>query len=139
MSASAAGVPAPNKTHTVEQPNGVTFEAKQWGDECYSGWETAEGYTIQQNRSGYWLYLTKENGSIEQSNSAVEIDPLPNDTRKHLRRNPPERGCNIVQSTNKSSTNTTAESLGKRTNGGIYGLITDLFRYINKFITFYYS
>jgi hypothetical protein len=84
-------VPAPNKTHTLEQPNDVTFEARQFGDECYHGWETKAGYTIEQNESGYWLYLTNESGDIVRSNRAVGIDSRPQDLPKRLRRTPATR------------------------------------------------
>src|SRR3990172_4285305 len=38
-------VPAAPFIHTLTQNDGATFNAKQWGDESYHGWETEDGYT----------------------------------------------------------------------------------------------
>jgi len=50
-------VPAPyDLLHTLTQPDGATFSARQWGDERMNGWETADGYTIIQDLQSYWTY-----------------------------------------------------------------------------------
>ncbi len=49
-------VPVYQKIHTLTQPDGTTFQARPWGDEWMSGWETEDGYTITQNAHGCWMY-----------------------------------------------------------------------------------
>lgn len=50
-------VPAAPFIHTLTQKDGATFNAKQWGDESYHGWETEDGYTIVFDKSlNSWTY-----------------------------------------------------------------------------------
>lgn len=53
----AYAVPPAPIEHTLQQPDGTLFAARQWGDEWLHGWETLEGYTIVRDaESGYWTY-----------------------------------------------------------------------------------
>lgn len=56
FSASSPRVPAAPVQHQLNQPDGRSFQAYQWGDEWLHGWETLEGYTIVQGDNGVWYY-----------------------------------------------------------------------------------
>jgi len=47
----------PEKTIII-QPDGTQFVAQTWGDEFVSGFETLEGYSINQQADGWWTYIT---------------------------------------------------------------------------------
>ncbi|HEY4481878.1 MAG TPA: M6 family metalloprotease domain-containing protein, partial [Candidatus Brocadiaceae bacterium] len=50
-------IPAYDGTFVVNQPSGVSFEAKQHGDEWYNWIETKDGYGISRNsKTGNWEY-----------------------------------------------------------------------------------
>jgi M6 family metalloprotease-like protein len=42
----AFAVPAAPEIHTLQQPDGGVFTARQWGDERHAGWETEDGFTV---------------------------------------------------------------------------------------------
>jgi hypothetical protein len=53
-------VPALPATDILKQPDGFSFEAKQWGDERSNGYETADDYTIVLVAStGCWVYAER--------------------------------------------------------------------------------
>jgi M6 family metalloprotease-like protein/PGF-pre-PGF domain-containing protein/PGF-CTERM protein len=80
----AAAGPAPDDYHTLTQPNGEEFDAKQWGNEFNHGWEAENGYTITKGEEGWWWYATLESGKIAPTDRKVGIDDPPN-VPKHLR------------------------------------------------------
>lgn len=84
-SAGALGAPAASSLHTVSQPDGATFQARQWGDEFLSGWENADGYTIVLDAaSKTWCYAVKDQqGRLVSSAQPVgrAVPPAP----RHLR------------------------------------------------------
>jgi len=57
----AEAVPAAPVVHTLIQPDGTSFKARQWGDENSHGWETADGYTIVFDKTSQrWVYAIKD-------------------------------------------------------------------------------
>ncbi|MDS0260625.1 PKD domain-containing protein, partial [Haloarcula sp. S1CR25-12] len=77
--------PADPEPETVTQPNGTTFEARQWGDARRHGWETTDGYTIvQSNESGWWYYAREADGALEATDRRVGLDS-PGDLDRHVR------------------------------------------------------
>lgn len=52
----ASAAPAAPGDFTITQPDGSTFSARQWGDEWNNGKETLDGYTIMQEKDGWWVY-----------------------------------------------------------------------------------
>ncbi len=58
------------------QPNGITFIARQWGDEFFSWFETSGGYRIYQAADGWYYYAKLDMaGEFAGSTSRVGIDP----------------------------------------------------------------
>ena len=58
FSASSHAGPAFDGIHTLEQPNGISFDARQHGDEWYNWVETKDGYGIFRNsETGTWEYF----------------------------------------------------------------------------------
>ena len=81
----AAAGPAFPGPITLEQPDGSSFEARLWGDEWLSGFETSDGFTIMQNGAGVWVYSTLDKeGSLTPSNQIVGKAP-PQGLSPHLR------------------------------------------------------
>jgi immune inhibitor A len=80
-------VPAAPDTHTLRQPDGRSFEARQWGDEWLNGWETLDGYTIVLDRTRKaWAYAErKTDGNLAASASLVGRDVPPEGVGPHLR------------------------------------------------------
>ena len=83
---SAYAVPAAPLVYTLDQSDGSTFEARQWGDEWLHGWETMEGYSIvfdQDLKS--WAYAVHDyDGALVSSSQAVGKIPPP-EASKSLR------------------------------------------------------
>jgi len=86
LAAKAFAVPACPKLFEIHQPDGTVFLARAFGDEWYSGMETAEGYAILKEPStGYWVYALKDSsGGLYPSSLVVGID-APTGIPKHLR------------------------------------------------------
>ena len=63
---SAQASPAAPGDFTLTQPDGSTFQARQWGDEWNHGTETMEGYSILKDPgTGYWVYAALQpDGSL---------------------------------------------------------------------------
>ncbi len=80
-----AGPPAPI-VETLVQPDGATFEARQFGNEWVNGYETTAGYTVvQDEETGYWYYaIQDENGRLVPSNLRPDRDQ-PEGIEPHLR------------------------------------------------------
>jgi len=81
-------VPAPyDLLHTLTQPDGTTFSARQWGDEWMNGWETVNGYTIIQNPQSCWNYAVLDiSGQLIPSALIVgKVEPTILGLLKHLR------------------------------------------------------
>jgi immune inhibitor A len=82
-----SAVPAAPGVHTLSQPDGSTFEAKQWGDESHRGWETVDGYTIEFHEGlKHWKYRDNEkNVNDTSTHKIVGKDHPPVDVPKHAR------------------------------------------------------
>ena len=84
----ALAVPAAPNLHTLSQPDGVQFKARQWGDEWNHGWETMDGYSIARDASSKsWRFAT-----IQAEGELIATDVLvasnkqpPSGIQKHLR------------------------------------------------------
>jgi M6 family metalloprotease-like protein len=84
----ALAVPVAPNQHTLIQPDGVQFKARQWGDEWNHGWETLDGYSIARDASsGSWRFVT-----IQAEGELITTDVLvgsnkqpPSGIQKHLR------------------------------------------------------
>jgi M6 family metalloprotease-like protein len=85
-SGTAQAVPAAPIVFELTQPNGVTFEARAYGDEWNNGIETVNGFTILQNRdTGFWEFAERGQGrKLQPSGLRVAIDSSAG-LRKHLR------------------------------------------------------
>ena len=84
----ALAVPAAPIQHTLSQPDGVQFKARQWGDEWNHGWETPDGYSIVRDAcSGSWRFATTQaEGKLIATDVLVGSNKLPPpNTPKHLR------------------------------------------------------
>ena len=82
---SATAVPASPYPFTLEQPDGYSFQAKQYGDERLHWIETLDGYSIVENSAGYWTYAQRDNsGKLITSQIKVGDSDVPS-TEKHLR------------------------------------------------------
>ncbi len=80
-------VPALPKNHTLSQPDGLTFEARQWGDENINGWETKDGFTILFDaKLNIWAYADHDpDGRLVNSGMIVGKDIDPSRLEKKLR------------------------------------------------------
>lgn len=81
----ASASPAANNYHTLDQPDGTQFEAKQWGNEFNHGWEAKNGYTITKTEDGWWMYASVDSEEIVPTDRKVGIDTPPSNVSKHLR------------------------------------------------------
>ncbi len=59
LGSSAHAVPVAPVIHTLIQPDGSVFEARQWGDEWLHGWETVEGHSIVFDEAENRLHTAK--------------------------------------------------------------------------------
>ena len=86
----AFAVPAAPTTHALTQPDGWTFDARQWGDEWNHGWETTEGYTILRDEaSRYWVYAVRDDtGKLMKSLAPVGQNGPPTGVPPRLRPTP---------------------------------------------------
>ena len=75
-------MPCSPENTLITQPDGTQFVAQIWGDELTSGFETLEGYSINQQSDGWWAYFTsnQNNGNStlsSVSNLRVAVDNAP--------------------------------------------------------------
>jgi M6 family metalloprotease-like protein len=79
-------VPAAPITHTLTQPDGGSFNARQWGDESSHGWETEDGYSIIFDEAlKMWTYaIHSEEGSLMSSSRVVGKHIIP-DVQQRIR------------------------------------------------------
>ena len=66
--------PADQEPETKTQPDGTTFEARQWGNAFRNGWETTDNYTVRQNESGWWHYAREDDGSLVATDRRVGVE-----------------------------------------------------------------
>ncbi|HHT9111862.1 MAG: hypothetical protein HZA47_09385 [Planctomycetes bacterium] len=80
-------IPAAPFIHTLTQPDGTDFKAKQWGDESCHGWETEDGYTVVFDESvNCWTYAIHDTtGELISSSRTVGKDDLPTGCFPHMR------------------------------------------------------
>ena len=73
---SALAVPAAPGTHVLNQADGSTIKARQWGDEWQHGWETVSGYSILfDEKQANWVYADKNAfGQLIPSATAVRAE-----------------------------------------------------------------
>jgi M6 family metalloprotease-like protein len=57
----SGGVASPTPFE-LQQPNGISFMARAWGDEWNNGTETLDGFTIVRAQSGEWVYAARSPG-----------------------------------------------------------------------------
>lgn len=83
----ALAVPASPDVHILSQPDGTRFEAVQWGDEWFNGWETSDGYTIVRNETtGFWEYARlSPGGGLEPSGMRPGTCLLRESMKMHVR------------------------------------------------------
>lgn len=81
--AAQAGRAAPG-AFPVEQPDGSSIVVRQWGDEWYSGLESATGHTLLRRADGFWVYaVQRADGTLAPgSRVAGRDDPA---GARHLR------------------------------------------------------
>jgi len=79
-------MPAAPVVHRLSQPNGLGFEARQWGDEFRSGWESEDGYSLLFDpQSSAWTYAElSQEGDLKSSGRLVARD-APSGIAKGLR------------------------------------------------------
>ena len=87
-------VPAAPGLHTLTQPDGTAFMARQWGDENLHGWETADGVTIVlDDRLKVWTYAEHAaDGRLVSSAKIVGTERLPQGWPRRLRPGPADIG-----------------------------------------------
>jgi len=88
FSGKALAVPAAPIQHTLSQPDGVQFKARQWGDEWNHGWETLGGYSIVRDASSKsWRFATiQAEGKLIATDVRVGSNKQPpSNIPKHLR------------------------------------------------------
>ncbi|HEA26005.1 MAG TPA: M6 family metalloprotease domain-containing protein [Ectothiorhodospiraceae bacterium] len=79
ISHSTFAVPALTKSHMLYQPDGTSFQARQWGDEWSHGWQTLTGHTLIRNKaSNTWYYADKDASGrlIATTIRAEKVPPL---------------------------------------------------------------
>ena len=64
-------MPCSPENNLITQPNGTQFVAQTWGDELTSGFETPEGYSINQQADGWWTYITPDQNNGNSTLSSV--------------------------------------------------------------------
>lgn len=58
LATTAFAVPALQRVRELTQPDGTSFQGRQWGDERSHGYETPDGYTIRRDpATRYWHYV----------------------------------------------------------------------------------
>src|SRR5688572_7569920 len=69
------------------QPNGARFRAIPWGDRRSSGYETPDGFTVQQDARGVWRFVhaVDQRGRPQLSAQRPEAGPPDDNTPRHLR------------------------------------------------------
>ena len=87
LSDTAWSVSAAPRDHTLTQPDGSMFKARQWGDEWSHGWETTTGYTIIRNRKTLtWVYgVLSDDGTIAPTTNIVGKESVRLNTPLHVR------------------------------------------------------
>ena len=87
FSQSVIAVPAAPVLHTLSQPDGTTFRARQWGDENLHGWETEEGFTVvRDERLNRWTYAEHAaDGRLISTSRLAGKDKLPAGLSKRIR------------------------------------------------------
>ena len=60
----AFAIPASPYPIVVTQPDGKQITLKINGDERYNFYTTVDGYTVMQNKEGFYVYAKKDNGSL---------------------------------------------------------------------------
>ncbi len=60
----AFAIPASPYPFVVTQPDGRQITLKINGDERYNFYTTVDGYTVMQNKAGFYVYAQKDNGNL---------------------------------------------------------------------------
>jgi immune inhibitor A len=81
-------MPASPRLHELQQADGTTFKARQWGDEHSHGWETESGHSVvfDKVRKGWTYAVHDSNGRL--MSSSILFNPSaspPVDMPKHVR------------------------------------------------------
>lgn len=105
FSAKGYAIPAAPLLHTLVQPDGITFNAMQWGDESCHGWETEAGHTIMFDRGlNSWAYAKNDtDGGLISSSKIVGRDDIPDDCVPHIRKTGLARSKIIRRMTTKEA------------------------------------
>ena len=65
---SAYAIPAHKGLVTVNQPDGTPVTIQLIGDEYFHYTTTSDGYTVERNDAGYFVYMQKVNGAMVATN-----------------------------------------------------------------------
>ncbi|OFV99815.1 MAG: hypothetical protein A3F68_05055 [Acidobacteria bacterium RIFCSPLOWO2_12_FULL_54_10] len=86
----AHAVGANAEPYELQQPNGIRFWARSWGDEWQNGTETTDGYTILNDRTnGWWAFAARDGqGNLVPSTRRVG-ELVPSTTPRYLRADSP--------------------------------------------------
>lgn len=85
LAVNAFAIPARPRPTTLTQPDGSKFTVLLKGDEHFSWAEDMDGYSIIQNKDGWWTFAGQENGLLVPTNLMVGRAACP--YKPHLRPN----------------------------------------------------
>jgi len=91
----SSAMPAAPTTHLMQQSDGASLSARQWGDEYLSGWETVDGYTIVYDTDlRCWTYAVPDRaGNLVSSGGRPDRIGPPAGVSKRIRpKNSPAAG-----------------------------------------------
>lgn len=72
----ALASPASPAIHILIQPDGHSFEARQWGNEWQHGWETLDGYTILLDATSQQWMFAELDATGQLASSGIPVNPL---------------------------------------------------------------
>jgi immune inhibitor A len=87
VAGTVVAVPAYRNVAELLQPDGRSFRARLWGDERHHGYETEDGFTVEQDRSTrFWHFVgSDESGAVRRLSTRPGIDAPPAGLRRGVR------------------------------------------------------
>jgi len=114
--------PATKAIHMLQQSDGFSFEARQWGDEYYSGWETVEGYTVVFDEYlNKWTYAKNDSSGNLVSSGLIVGTSIPPGFSENLK--PKGDALTKISRKRRSIRDTT---VSRRENTGIANILVIL-------------